>query len=774
MISSSSTSTQSYSAALESGVHIDRYTIERKLGQGGFGITYLVSDSETEQPLLALKESMPSHLAVRAADMRTVLPHEGKQDDYAFAASRFLDEANLLVMLDHPHIIKVHRAFEENHTVYFTMDYIEGGSLADEDKKRRAQQSDAPQKARWSESDILALLDPLLDALEYLHAKGILHRDIKPDNILLSSQGQPILADFGAAKLTISEHTHAQTIVGTAGYTPIEQRGNLRNNTGPWSDLYALGATCYLLMTGSAPTMSENRVDPSCDPHVPLTKRPDMAHYSHALRASIDKALLFSFKKRWQSAADWHKQLRGIEAKQQCPRSSKLPWIITLLTLSASIASYLHHREEHTNTHQQISSLQAQLATEKAQHATTHKTLEKETAKHAEAQLMLKAERSNYGTTLYLLETEKSLHSATRAELKMLKKKHEVKPAPPSPQPPPPIQPSSWSYPQEASYAWIAPQGDVIALRSTDKKTITLYRQSTGEKISSISHNDSVTNVAFSPDGKLLATASYDKSAKIFDIQKKQVIATIEHEKAVFHAAFSPDGKLLATASHDHSARIFDIQKQRSIVTIKHGSYVRHVAFSPDSTLLATASNDQYVKIFSILTKRQFASIKHKSQVIHAAFSSDGKFLATASDDNTAKIFDIRAKQGIASIKHNGNVTYVAFSPDGKLLASACDDKSARIFDIQKKQSIASIQHDSKVFHVAFSPDGKLLVTHHNHPRWITGDGNKKSIKLYDVQAKRLIDTLYHDDDVVDVAFPPHTKQLLRATTKKLLYTPID
>ncbi len=338
----STSSSSSYSDALASGATIDRYTIQRKLGQGGFGITYLISDphSEGERQLYALKESMPEHLASRAPDGQSVRVRNERSDDYAYATGTFLEEAQLLRQLDHPHIIKVHRAFEQNHTVYFTMDYVEGGSLLAHDKKRRegVSQHSEPDKAPWSEAEITALLLPLLDALEYLHSKNILHRDIKPENILLNQQSQPILVDFGAAKLMVREHTHAQTSVGTAGYTPIEQRGSQSNHVGPWSDLYALAATLYRLMTGSPPAMCEDRVNRKRDPFVPLTMRTDMSHYSHALRASIDRALQFDYEQRWQSAAAWRKQLVSITAKHQPLSSQKLPVEIVVLTTGIYIA----------------------------------------------------------------------------------------------------------------------------------------------------------------------------------------------------------------------------------------------------------------------------------------------------------------------------------------------------------------------------------------------------------------------------------------------------
>ncbi len=443
-------------------------------------------------------------------------------------------------------------------------------------------------------------------------------------------------------------------------------------------------------MTGKPPVMAEDRVNQKRDPHIPLTKRADMAHYSHALRSSIDRALLFDHERRWQTASAWRKQLHAIESKQQHPRSSKLPWIITLLTLSASVTSYLHHRD-------QISSLQAQLTVEITRNQTTRERIEK------------------------------------------LSEKYSRKPAPPSVSlpsvavaaPVPPLA-SPWSYPQEASYAWIAPQGDFIALRSADKKTISLYSRLTKEKIATIAHNNHVRHLAFSADGKLIATASIDQLVNIFDIQKNQTIATIQNEGYTNHLDLSPDGKFLAIASDDKTAKIFDIQQQQLTVSLAHVGFVFQVAFSPN-----------------------------------------GKFLATTSDDLTAKVFDIQEKNLIASFPHDSTVYHAAFSPDSKLLATGSRDKSAKIFDIQQKELIKTFSHNDSVRHVAFSPDGKYLVTHHNH-HWWPVYSDKNSIRLYNVQTQRLIDTIYHDNDVVDVAFPPQAKQLLRATTKELLYSPID
>ncbi len=305
MTSTDSSTSTPYSAALPEGSILDRYRIERVLGKGGFGITYLARDTGSQQ-LVVIKENLPLGLALRDPHSDDVL-FQGSREDYENTMRSFINEAQLLSRCQHAHIIGIQRAFEANNTAYYIMDYVGGQTL----KQLSDQRSSEP---KWSQADIQHLLPLLLDALAYLHDQGILHRDIKPSNILLVAGGDPVLIDFGMARESNPEHS--QTVALSLGYTPIEQMSR-RGKTGPWTDIYALGCTLYKLMTGEDPAPSLDRLTPDQDPIVPLAQRDDMAHYELVLRRSIDKAMSFAATERWQSARDWKAALTAVSSAQR-------------------------------------------------------------------------------------------------------------------------------------------------------------------------------------------------------------------------------------------------------------------------------------------------------------------------------------------------------------------------------------------------------------------------------------------------------------------------
>ncbi len=284
---------------------LGEYRIERTIGQGGFGITYLASDTLLNAKVV-IKENLPFVFAYRESGSMDVRSraYPGQDNPYQWALERFLDEARTLAALNHPHIVKVMRFIKSFNTAYFVMPYIEGASL-----DKYCGQPDA-----CSESRLHTLLRDLLSALSYLHGKDILHRDIKPSNILLTKEGYPQLIDFGTARHRISEKT--QTITESEGYTPLEQMQR-HGNTGPWSDLYALGCTLYKLITGETPPTNRDRTA-KVDPLVPLAGREELkGRYSESFLAGIDKAMNFWPEDRWQSAEEWRNTLSTGEKEEQ-------------------------------------------------------------------------------------------------------------------------------------------------------------------------------------------------------------------------------------------------------------------------------------------------------------------------------------------------------------------------------------------------------------------------------------------------------------------------
>ena len=282
------------SSALPIDYVIGSYRIIRKIGQGGFGITYLAEDIRSGEKVV-IKENFPRNYVGREQNGFRVLP-DGQENQEWFEWTRkcFLNEARVLDLFDHPNIVKVANTFEANNTVYLVMPYIEGCSLTE------LYPIDSP---RITESALLSLLRTLLGALQHLHNKGITHRDIKPDNILMSN-AEPILIDFGTARNIYSAKTATQ--VGTSGFAPPEQldENNYERKPKPRIDLYALGATCYYLMTGKYPQQPASRLLGD-DMIQDLRSANLKSRYSSATLSGVVKALALKPGKRWQSAQDW-------------------------------------------------------------------------------------------------------------------------------------------------------------------------------------------------------------------------------------------------------------------------------------------------------------------------------------------------------------------------------------------------------------------------------------------------------------------------------------
>jgi hypothetical protein len=281
-------------APLPAGLEIDGYRIQRTIGAGGFGLTYEALEKLTGRRV-AIKELLPRHAAERASDGRTVLPATEDEAEFLdFLRERFRHEAQVLIELDHPNIIRCLRYFEANDTGYLVMPFVEGRPLMDIVRKR----------GPLSEADLIALLPPILDGLAHVHLRDVLHRDLKPDNILIRADGAPVILDFGAACPTPEDAGGGPAEIRTEGYAPPEQYGD-GQGLGPWSDLYALGATLYRCIVGAAPLSALKRqalvdageVDPVDDG---LARQ--SARYSERLLALVWRCLKLDPTDRPQSA----------------------------------------------------------------------------------------------------------------------------------------------------------------------------------------------------------------------------------------------------------------------------------------------------------------------------------------------------------------------------------------------------------------------------------------------------------------------------------------
>ncbi len=297
------------SPELPPGFELLNFTIERKLGRGGFGITYLARETASERPVV-IKENFVQECSMRNTASHTLVPSgdEGR-GLYEWALTRFLDEAKVLIRLSHPCIVQVLTVFKALGTAYYVMPLVKGAEL----------DQAAPAPGQINEAWLRPVLEQLLGALDYLHGQGLLHRDIKPSNILLRHDGSPLLIDFGTAR--VKDATHTLTHVGTPGYSPSEQF-TIHGKNGPWTDLYSLGATCYRLITGEVPQDCISRLED--DDLRPLAGRAELrGRFSHEFLTAIDKAMNVARRDRWQSAQEWLAAMQGGDVP--CPATALEP-----------------------------------------------------------------------------------------------------------------------------------------------------------------------------------------------------------------------------------------------------------------------------------------------------------------------------------------------------------------------------------------------------------------------------------------------------------------
>ena len=259
-----------------------------------------------------------------------------------------------------------------------------------------------------------------------------------------------------------------------------------------------------------------------------------------------------------------------------------------------------------------------------------------------------------------------------------------------------------------------SPDGRLLATASTDR-TARLWDTATGNRLRTLTgHTAGIRAVAFSPDGRLLATASTDRTARLWDPATGDCLRTLTgHAESVYGVAFSPDGRLLATASDDRTARLWDPATGDCLRTLTgHAESVYGVAFSPDGRLLATASDDRTARLWDTATGDCLRTLAgHAAGIRGVAFSPDGRLLATASIDTTARVWDPATGDCLRTVR-TAVVYGVAFSPDGRLLATASIDNKAKIWDPATGDCLRTLTgHAESIYGVAFSPDGRLLAT---------------------------------------------------------------
>jgi serine/threonine protein kinase len=279
---------------LPAGYVLNGYRIEKPLSSGGFSIVYLARDDK-DTPY-AIKEYLPSSLPLRTEGVE-VHVDEPNLAVFRHGLKCFFEEGRALAMISHPNVVRVENFFRANETCYMVMQYVRGRTLQFHIQRNRHE---------FTDGFIRRIFTHLMNGLREVHARKLLHLDIKPANIFIAMEGRPVLLDFGAARITLSEEAMKLKPMYTAGFAAPEHYRFHPDELGPWSDIYSVGATMYTCIAGTPPQAGDSREEK--DRMIPL-RTLARQHYSAGLYELIESCLAVDRMQRPQTAFDLQKRL---------------------------------------------------------------------------------------------------------------------------------------------------------------------------------------------------------------------------------------------------------------------------------------------------------------------------------------------------------------------------------------------------------------------------------------------------------------------------------
>jgi tetratricopeptide (TPR) repeat protein len=660
------------------GPVVPGYEILGELGRGGMGVVY-----------------QARHLKLnRVVALKMVLAggHAGPDD-----LTRFLAEAEAVAALQHPHIVQLHDFGEHDGLPFFTLEFVPGGSLAG---KLNGTPLPPQEAAR--------VVEQLARAVQYAHGKGIVHRDLKPANVLLTEGGTPKVTDFGLAKrIEVGTGlTATGAILGTPSYMAPEQAGGHGKRVGPAADVYALGAILYECLTGRPPfkaaTLAETLLQVLSEE--PVSVRQLQPGVVADLETICHRCLQKEPARRYASAAELADDLRRFQAGEPirarpvgsaerawrwCRRNPAVAGLLgavaATLLLGAGVATYFAIQAR----------VEAGLARDNERRAETEAQKAKESEQRAEAEAQ-KAKNSEKHAV-------EEAHRASESEKQALGLVYAGQ-----------ID-RAQSYWREGNAEAAQDQLDRCRWDYRGWEHNYLHTLFHATHLTFRGHTQAGTSVCFSPDGRRLASASWDGTMKVWDAQTGQEQLTLKgHTREVFSVCFSPDGRRLASASYDRTVKVWDAQTGQEQLTLKgHTGLVTSVCFSPDGRRLATASYDQTLKVWDAQTGQEQLTLQgHTAFVTSVCFSPDGRRLASASSDRTVKVWDAQTGQEQLTLQgHTGPVSSVCFSPDGKRVVAASAQGQVRSWDAQTGQEVVPCTDPPPAPRPqAVSPDGQRVV----------------------------------------------------------------
>jgi WD40 repeat protein len=301
-----------------------------------------------------------------------------------------------------------------------------------------------------------------------------------------------------------------------------------------------------------------------------------------------------------------------------------------------------------------------------------------------------------------------------------------------------------------------SPTGKAIATASSDK-TAKLWDLQGNCLVTFTGHNESVNSVSFSPAGDAIATASDDRTTKLWNLQGNCLVTFTGHNRWVNSVSFSPKGDAIATASNDKTAKLWDLQGNCLVTFTGHYDSVNSVSFSPNGNAIATASINNTAKLWDLQGNCLVTFVEHNNPLISVSFSPKEDAIATASFDKIAKLWDLHGNCLVTFIEHNKSVNSVSFSTTGETIATASDDGTAKLWNLQGNCLVTFTGHNNSVNSVSFSPTGETIAT----------ASDDKTVKLWDLQGNCLVTFTGHNKVITSVIFSPTEEMIATASYDK-------
>ncbi len=747
--------------ALPAGTElVGDYRIEKVLGAGGFGITYLAEEIALAR-MVTIKEYFPSDFAARGDGPSAVPRSEGATGDYQWGLNRFIDEAQTLALFDHRNIVKVYRYFKANSTAYMVLQFEEGASL-------KNWLRDLGRAPRQRELD--KIIAPLLDALELIHGQNFLHRDIAPDNIIIRTDGSPVLIDFGSARGEIAKHTRTVSALVKPGYSPYEQYAETAKQQGPWTDIYALAATLYHAVTGKRPPDAPTRI---VKDELIAAREVAIGGFRKGFLAAIDRALTLDIDRRPPSVAAWRGDLLAPDPVQP-------GWLKRVVTMTAARAK----ARGTSDAEPEPAAGEASTAMPPPPDVPDGRGrlldfidgLKKAREAMAAPPIVVPAPAAAPAAPVALAPPKpakraRSDRKAAKAAPRPPPVRKSEAPVPAKLRPPRPRamrSGESWRW-RPFVFKLLIGAGIAGAAVGMQDRMPRMEIRGSGIVASATNeaaplsrvegHRGGTNSVAFTEEGQSIVTTGADGTLKVWNATTGTIVRTLELDDGPA-TSLAVWGSRALTGHGNGSIAMWDIERGDKL-----GSYRRNeaniwsVAFAGDESHFLASGHDWAVSLWDAATPSAPLHVfeAHENSVQSVAFTRHGSYIASGSADRTVKLWNLWSSGPIRTYRgHRDFVTALAFSPDGKLLASASLDGSIRLWSTASSRLYRVLGgHDGRVAGIAFSPGGELLAS----------AGEDGTVRLWDFRRSRPIRT-FAGAAVLSLAFSPDGKRLAVASAE--------